>query len=46
MEGDESLSIPMSERADMELVNEIRVWSKKYIDMSTIGGLNMGWLSY
>ena len=40
------MAVSVSQRADMDFVNELRVWSKKYLDMTTILGLNLGWFTY
>ena len=36
----------LSERADLELINEVRYWTAKYMNMSTLLGANIGFLTY
>jgi hypothetical protein len=36
----------ISERADLETVNDIRFWTQKYMLMSTILGINTGFFTY
>lgn len=39
-------ALSISERADLELVNELKFWTMKYMNMSTILGANIGLFSY
>ena len=39
-------SMSLSERADLETVNDIRFWTQKYMLISTILGINSGFFTY
>lgn len=39
-------ALSLSERADFELVSELKYWTVKYMNMSTMLGANIGLLSY
>lgn len=39
-------ALSISERADIELVNELRFWTVKYMNMSNLLGANIGFFTY
>lgn len=39
-------ALSLSERADLELVDEVRFWTAKYMMMSNLLGVNIGYFSY
>jgi hypothetical protein len=43
---DDQNALSLAERADLELVDEVRFWTAKYMMMSNVLGANIGYFSY